>query len=153
MDMKELHHVGMVVDDIGLAMDDLGATLHTGWAPLQEVEATLWTPQGIISPTLRFTISASGPPHIELIESVAGTPWAGAAHLHHLAFWADDLAGTSRNLTVGGMPIEVTYHDDEIRPFGFVYHRHPAGTYLEIIDGARRPEFAEWIAAAADDAE
>ena len=84
MEMEELHHVGMVVDDIDRALDELGATLSTGWAPLQEVEATLWTPQGVIAPTRRFTLSTSGSPHIELVESVAGTPWSGAARLHHL---------------------------------------------------------------------
>jgi hypothetical protein len=153
MEMKELHHVGMVVEDIDLAMAELGATLDTGWAPLQEVEATLWTPEAIISPTLRFTISTSGAPHVELIESVSGTPWSGAARLHHLAFFAEDLVGVSQDLAAGGMPIVVTYHSEEVRPFGFAYHQHPAGTFLELIDGARRPEFAEWIAAADLDAD
>ena len=83
-------HVGIRVVDLEQGMEDLGSDLGVTWCRVQERDQRLWTPEGgAITTRLRFTYSAEGPLHLELLQGQPGTIWdAGAgAGLHHTGVW------------------------------------------------------------------
>ena len=89
-------HVGIRVVDLEAAMADLGPALGATWCQVQERDQRVWTPEGGARQTpLRFTYSAEGPVHLELLQGQPGTIWdAGdGAGLHHSGIWSDDVKG------------------------------------------------------------
>ena len=88
VDFQNLFHVGIRVPHLGLAMDELGAAMGLTWAPPRENPAqALWTPEhGLQEIPLKFTYSAEGPQHVELLEGPPGTFWdgRGCTGTHHV---------------------------------------------------------------------
>ena len=73
---QDLFHVGIRVPDLISAMDELGSSMGVTWAaPRDNPAQTLWSPKhGVQEVHLKFTYSAEGPQHIELLKVVAVRP-------------------------------------------------------------------------------
>ena len=145
-DWSRIYHVGIVVPDLGKAMDELGVELGISWPePQNRREKRFRTEHGTIESDLRFVYSIEGPPHLELIEAQAGTPWEAtdSGIIHHVGFWVDDLAEASEELVNAGAPIEITYDTPELQ--SFAYHLTSSGLRVELVDVARRPGIEAWL--------
>jgi catechol 2,3-dioxygenase-like lactoylglutathione lyase family enzyme len=144
----DVFHVGIVVDDLDAAMGTLGGTLGLTWAPVQQREQVVRTGDGDVrSDEIRFTYSAEGVPHLELIESATRRVWQPGppGQLHHVGAFATDVAAASRRLAADGAPLEFGGGDGD-EPAGFAYHLAPGGLRVELVEAARREQFARWMA-------
>lgn len=84
----ELHHVGIVVEDLDAAMAEMTRLLGIEWTDPQE------RPDG--ARTLRVAFSTSVP-RIELIQGNPDGVWdtSRGPKIDHLAFWIPDFAATT----------------------------------------------------------
>lgn len=82
--------------------------------------------------------SAGGPPAIELVQSVPGTPLAGSGgvNFHHLGFWTDRLGDSSHDLDAHGWPCAATVASPKNNPSRFTLQGSPHGFYVELFDTA-----------------
>jgi catechol 2,3-dioxygenase-like lactoylglutathione lyase family enzyme len=139
----DVFHVGVVVVDLDAAMARIGAGLGVDWASVQERSQPLRTAAGAcLTEDLRFTYSANGHLHVELIESGPGSVWTPTEPygLHHIGAFADDIAvapGSGMTLEFGGGHGEI--------PAGFAYYTAPEGIRVELVESARRGEFDRWF--------
>ena len=154
IDYQRLFHVGVRVPDLGAAMDEIGASMGVTWAERRENTAqSLWTPDaGLQEIHLKYTYSAEGPQHIELLEGPAGTFWDGtvSAGAHHVGVWADDVQGESDRLISQGWTL-VGAQQDPGAGAGvgmFTYLQPPSGLIVELVDSAVLPFFEQWWSAA-----
>jgi hypothetical protein len=87
---------------------------------------------------LRLVYSRQGPPYVELIEAVDGSPWPSrrGEPFHHLGVWAEDL---DRDAAEAGLELEF---DGRPHLLGFAYYR-PAGggARIELLDVRGREAF------------
>jgi len=154
IDYQRLFHVGVRVPRLEAAMDELGGSLGVMWAEAREADAQrLWTPEhGMQELRLRFTYSAEGPQHIELLEGPPGSFWDGREHpgAHHVGVWADDLeAETMRLAGIGWTLVGANRDPGDGDGYGvFTYLRPPSGLIVELVDVAVQPFFEQWWAAA-----
>ena len=154
IDFTNPFHVGIRVPDIDAAMDELGESLGLVWSELRESPTqALWTPtDGFQEIPLRYTYSASGPLHVELLQGPAGSFWDGDDRrgAHHLGVWADDVTGETNRLVDMGWTL-VGAHADPAAKAGygvFTYVQPPSGLIVELVDATVRPFFEQWWNAA-----
>jgi hypothetical protein len=139
----DVFHVGLVVADLELAMNTIGENLGIAWAPVQQRTQRVRTGAGEArDEPIIFTYSSDGPPHVELIQSTAGSVWEVTPRgcLHHIGAFAEDVTvppGPGMSLEFGGG------HGDE--PAGFAYYTGPNGFRVELVDGSRRDQFKAWF--------
>jgi hypothetical protein len=134
-------HTGIVVEDLAQSMEQFADVLGVRWHKPREFVTNVWSPEGTRERTLRFCYSKVGHP-LELVEAVPGTIWSsGAAGLHHLGFWADDLKAGAAALEAAGMALAATVPGPDGAPTAFAYHRHPGGFYVELVGSEARPAF------------
>lgn len=90
----ELHHVGIVVEDLEAAMEEMTALFGLEWTAPQERPDR--------DRTLRVAFSTSTP-RIELIQGNEGGIWSteGGPRIDHLAFWTDTDAAEARGAARG----------------------------------------------------
>lgn len=141
----DVFHVGLVVPDMDLAMKTIGENLGIGWAPVQQSTQPVRTGAGEVrEESIVFTYSSEGPPHVELIQSTAGSVWevTPAGCLHHIGAFVDDVtvAPPGMSLEFGGGRRE--------RAAAFAYYTAPGGLRVELVDGSRREQFEAWFAGA-----
>lgn len=142
----DVFHVGLSVPDLEVAMAEIGRNLGISWAPTQERVQKVRTGSGETRDEhILFTYSSDGPPHVELIQPEEGSVWGitPAGALHHIGAFADDVAtppGEGLTLEFGGG------HGES--PVGFAYYTSPQGIRIELVDGSRRQQFADWFAGA-----
>jgi hypothetical protein len=145
--LSELYHVGIVVPDIESGRARLSSLLGVDWGPIVESDTQIRHGTGddeIVS--LRLCYSTS-PPHLELVEERAGTPWVcnEFSNLHHIGFFSDSLDGDSRQLTTSACPLEICGREGDGAPRMFAYHRDPLGVRIEYVDAASRAMMAEYL--------
>jgi hypothetical protein len=131
-------HVGFIVPDLDSAMKEFQAALGIEWrAPIDAI-VPLRGPDSVIESNVYSVYSEGGPPAIELIQSVPGTPLAGSGGVsfHHLGFWTDRLASSSRDLDAHGWPCAATVASFDKEPSRFALHQSPHGFYVELFDTA-----------------
>jgi methylmalonyl-CoA/ethylmalonyl-CoA epimerase len=142
-DLGELHHVGIVVPDL----EDAAATVRR----LYDLPVTLFgetTYECRIDGTehttrQRIGLSAAGPPHIELLRAVPGSPvWTPAPGVHHLGFVVDDVPTASSELARRGARLWMAGTKDGRGPVGTCYHRDPLGQVIELLDRAAAARLA-----------
>jgi hypothetical protein len=97
---------------------------------------------------LRFTYSAQGPQHIELLEGAPGSIWDGreAPGLHHVGVWSDDVGGQTRALEARGWTVLMAQASPERNYGAFTYVQPPSGLIVELVWSAIEPMFARWFA-------
>lgn len=154
IDYSNPFHVGIRVPDIEAAMDELGDSLGLVWSELRETPGqSLWTPEaGLQEIPLRYTYSAAGPLHYELLQGPAGSFWDGNDQpgAHHLGVWADDVTAETNRLIDLGWTL-VGAHGDPAAGAGygiFTYVQPPSGLIVELVDTMVLPMFEQWWAAA-----
>lgn len=140
---QRMYHVGIVVPDLEAAMEELGTALGLSWPSPQSRTRTFRGPAGCFGAELRFVFSRQGPPYLELIEGVAGTPWEPGTGIHHIGIWVDDLEDAATRLAEAGAPIEVTYDTPSLE--SFTYHQVAGKLRVELVDIARRDVVEAWI--------
>jgi len=141
-----VYHVGIVVTDLERAMEQLGASLGVRWPAPQFRQRRFRAGERRFEAGLRFVYSIEGPPHLELIEGVPGTPWdpRAANSIHHVGVWVDDLTSAAGQLVAAGAPIELTYDTPTLE--SFTYHVMTAGLRIELVDASRRAGVEAWLA-------
>lgn len=153
LDPTDVFHTGFVVPDVDAAMEELGAVFGLSWAPVVRITMRLRGPDGPFDAAMTFTYSVQGPPHLELLGAVEGTPWnqsrgpepVGLQAAHHVGVWSDDVAADSEAMTAAGAPLVVTYDHSGEGARGFAYHRLPSGLLVEVVDRSRAPDFQRWF--------
>ncbi len=137
----DLYHTGIVVDDLASAMDRFGDLFGVTWFH-GGAKVRIVTDEGTMIAATAYALSAEGPHHVELVQSVAGTLYtvSGTGQAHHLGYWADDVTATSAALSARGRPkvagIYLTDHDAS--PI-CAYHQAGDGFYVELVSTALRP--------------
>ncbi len=154
IDYQDMFHVGIRVPDLAAAMDELGASMGVTWAEVRVNPAQgLWTPtEGLQEINLKYTYSAEGPQHIELLEGPPGTFWDGrtAPGAHHVGLWSDDVqTETDRLISLGWTLVGAQSDPGAGAGYGmFTYLQPPSGLIVELVDNAVLPHFEQWWSAA-----
>ena len=152
IDYQRIFHLGVRVPSLERAMDELGESLGVTWAEPRDIaDQSLWTPDsGLREVPLRFTYSAEGPQHIELLEGAPGTPWNGddAPGAHHVGVWVDDIAIETERLVGLGWDLVAAHQPPGERYGVFTYLRPRSGLIVELVDAVIAPHFEQWWAAA-----
>jgi hypothetical protein len=137
-------HVGFIVPELNSAMKEFKAALGIEWRTPIHAIVPLRGPDGVVESNVHSVYSKGGPPAIELVESVPGTPLAGdgGVNFHHLGFWTDRLASSSRELDAHGWPCAATVAGSADQPSRFTLQQSPYGFYVELFDTAapRHPD-------------
>jgi Glyoxalase/Bleomycin resistance protein/Dioxygenase superfamily len=145
--LTNAYHVGVRVADLEQAMREFEAFAGLTWCSVQTRQQRVWTPRdGAFTTPLRFTYSAQGPMHVELLQGELGTMWdAGAgAGLHHTGVWVDDVAAETERLTSTGWSLVAAYSAPEDGFGVFTYVESASGFVLELVDVAVQPMFERW---------
>jgi hypothetical protein len=149
VDYARCYHQGIRVPDLDVAMAELGSSMGVTWCEPQQREQGVWLPDvGATTVPLRFTYSAEGPQHIELLEGAPGSVWDGRQNpgLHHVGVWSDDVAGETQALLNQGWTLLLAQQAPE-KGFGaFTYIQPPSGLIVELVWSAVQPMFDRWFA-------
>ncbi len=154
IDMTRMFHLGVRVPSLEAAMDELGGGLSLTWSePRENPGQTLWTPDGGLQEIhLKYTYSADGPQHVELLEGPPGSFWDGREHAgaHHVGVWTDDVAAETDRLVAAGWTLVGAHRDpSDGGGFGvFSYVQPPSGLIVELVDASVQPFFQQWWDAA-----
>ncbi len=149
VDYGRCYHQGIRVPDLEAAMAEMGESLGVTWCRVQESEQVVWLPDaGECRIPLRFTYSAEGPQHIELLQGAAGSIWDGrsAPGLHHVGVWSDDVAGETRALEQRGWKVLMAQAPPDRGYGAFTYVQPPSGLIVELVWSAIAPMFQRWFA-------
>lgn len=134
-----LDHVGIVVPDLEAAMEALSANLGVEWTGPHEPKMTMHDAAHGTHPVELRTASTTQYPRLELIEARPDSPWSldgDSMLLHHVAYFAGDLAADSSRVAAP-CPIEIAgVGPDGESPKIFTYHVHN-GLRFELLE--RRP--------------
>jgi hypothetical protein len=149
VDYSRCYHQGVRVPDLDEAMKELGDALGVTWCAPQERQQAVWLPSvGATTIPLRFTYSAEGPQHVELLEGAAGSPWDGrqSPGLHHVGMWSDDVRGDTEALLAAGWTLGLAQQAPEAGYGAFTYVQPPVGPLVELVWSGLRPMFDRWFA-------
>jgi hypothetical protein len=130
MTMGLIWHFAVAVPDIGAGMEEIGKAFGVSWRPVQVSQATLRDKAGVEHRmSVKWTFSEGGPPAIEMVEAIPGTPLDAPADsvLHHIGYWVDDLHTESVRLVESGWPLVASSDTVAI-------HLGPGGLMLEPCD-------------------
>ncbi|MEV0354899.1 VOC family protein [Nocardia sp. NPDC050697] len=141
-DLAELHHVGIVADDVEAAAAALNRLYGLDIRVFGETEFTCRI-DGVAQRTVQRMALSAGPPHVELLRTVPDSPiWRPTdTGIHHLGFVADDVAAVSAELTRRGAPLWMAGGDGSTPP-GACYHRDPLGQIVEVLSRATAERLA-----------
>lgn len=152
VDFSRCYHQGIRVPDLDLAMAELGDALGVSWCTPQEHPQTVWLPDaGETVIPLRFTYSAQGPQHLELLEGAPGSIWDGreSPGLHHVGVWSDDVAADTAALLDAGWTLLMA-QQPPAKGYGvFTYLQPPSGLIVELVWSVVQPMFERWFAGGA----
>lgn len=135
VDPGGFYHVCFAVPDLEKAMTELSEMVGVTFGEPIRSQLGPW------SYSLVFTREA---PHIELVSSVEGSPWAtDAARFHHLGWWTSCLPKTIETWSESGGTMHFDGREHGRR---FAYSDAPhSGVRLEAVDSVQRPDFlARW---------
>lgn len=145
MDMKDAH-IGLQVPALEVGLRELTALLGLEFAEPLELPVTVQVGEEIERSTGRFTVSRSGPPHVEVTENVPGSAiWTtddDSVAFHHLGFWVDDVEAAAGRFAAAGYPVEAAGLTEDGR-YRYAYHR-VGGLRIELCAVAAREAFERW---------
>ncbi|WP_280436340.1 VOC family protein [Nocardia carnea] len=142
-DLAQLHHVGLVVDDLEESATTLRELYGVDVALFAEAHYSCVI-DGVQYDTVQRMGLSAGPPFVELIRTVPDSPvWQPCPGIHHLGFVVEDLVSASAELTARGAPLWMSGGRAGVSPGSAVYHRDPLGQVIELLD----PSTAERLAA------
>ena len=149
IDYGRCYHQGVRVPDLDAAMDELGDSMSLRWCQPQQRDQAVWVPgEGATTVPLRFTYSADGPQHIELLQGTPGSVWDGRDQpgLHHVGLWSDDLVGETERMVAAGWTLRLAQRDPAEGYGAFTYVQPPSGLLVELVSSALKPMFDRWFA-------
>jgi len=149
VDYTGCYHQGVRVPDLETAMAELGDVLSLTWCEPQARDQSVWLPEvGSTTIPLRFTYSADGPQHVELLQGAIGSIWDGSQQpgLHHVGLWSDDIASETNELVAAGWTLRLAQRDPEDGYGVFTYVQPPSGLLVELVSTAVQPMFERWFA-------
>ena len=149
VDFTRAYHIGVRVPDLDVAMAEMGTSLGLTWAAVQERDQSVWTPAtGAVAVPLRFTYSAEGPQHLELLQGAPGSVWhAGdAPGIHHTGVWVDDIVSETNALVAKGWTLAAAGQSPDDGYGSFTYVVPPSGLIVELVSSALEPMFQRWWA-------
>jgi catechol 2,3-dioxygenase-like lactoylglutathione lyase family enzyme len=149
VDYRRCYHQGIRVPDLEAAMAELGAALSLEWCEVQVREQAVWLPDvGSTTVPLRFTYSAAGPQHVELLEGAPGSVWDGREQpgLHHVGVWSDDVGGETAALVEAGWTVRLAQVSPADGYGVFTYVQPPSGVLVELLSTLVKPMFDRWFA-------
>lgn len=143
---EDLYHTGIVVPDLEAAMARFTALAGYRWIKPMRYTLPFRTVTGPRELTSNLVYSVQAP-YIELVQEVPGTPWVAAPGnaVHHLGYFADDLAETAAMLEDNGFTFEMTGDVPGSKLAMFAYYVDAGGTRIEIVDRALFPDFAAFV--------
>ncbi len=130
-------------------MAEMGAELSLTWCEVQVRQQGCWTPEGGFAlHALRFTYSAEGPQHVELLEGAPGSVWfAGdSPGVHHVGVWVDDVVAETNAAVANGWRVAAASKSPDDGYGSFTYVVSPSGFIVELVDAAVLPRFERWWA-------
>ncbi len=131
----DLYHTGFVVDDLGAAQQEVGRLFGVTWLE-GGGSVRMVTPDGPSVVTTKYAMSAEGPHHVELVESLPGTLYTASTSLrpHHLGYWVLDVEAASTTLSASGLPCaaSVSIEGSDRGPIA-AYHQAGDDFYVEIV--------------------
>jgi catechol 2,3-dioxygenase-like lactoylglutathione lyase family enzyme len=143
--LTDQFHTGFIVRDLEAAVEGLRDVLGVRWTAAHRIDVDAWTQSGRLRTRLRYVYSVEKP-HIELIETKAGTLWSATEELslHHLGFWVDDLVAEAARLEELGLERELAGASDRnLDPHRVTYHRHRTGLRIELVDRVLEPSMEQ----------
>ena len=147
---EDFYHTGIIVPDLEAAMARLSALAGYHWITQLTYTLPFRTTNGTRELTSTFVYSIQSP-HVELIKEVPDSPWMAAPgnSVHHLGYFADNLADTARMLEANGFTFEATADVSPPDLALFAYYIDAIGTRIEIVDRALFPDFPAFLQSAA----
>ncbi len=136
----DLFHTGMVVDDLDAAKQEFGRLLGLTWLE-GGGKVQMRTAEGRSTVVTKYAISAEGPHHLELVQSVPGTLYTTnrTARAHHVGYWVDDVQAVSDALSRSGLTNAVHISFGGHRPPITAYHEAGNGFWIEIVARSMKP--------------
>jgi hypothetical protein len=139
-------HVGIVVEELESAVADVESCAGLTFAAPSRYRVPVRFGNDVSSVEFHYSYSTSGPPYLELMAAVPGTPWQpGGRASHHLGYWVDDLAGCAKRLASQGF---VTIAEDAGGdvPRSFVMLAAPSTPFVvELVAASNRPALERWL--------
>ena len=130
-------HVGFIVPDLDAAMKEFRAALGITWRAPAEAMVPLRGPDGVIESKVHSVYSEGGPPASSSSSQSHARHWPlNGVSFHHLGFWTDRLARSSRDLDAHGWPCAATVASIDTDPRRFTLHQSPYDFYVELFDTA-----------------
>ena len=136
----DLFEIGLVVADLDAAIEEFHKALGYRFELIVDGVLPTRDELGESTPPMRMTVSREQP-QLELLEAVPGTHLAARAGtgLHHLGYYVDDLAASSKALTALGIPYVCGGFAEEVSPASWAYHAMSDGTLIELVDRQTAP--------------
>jgi catechol 2,3-dioxygenase-like lactoylglutathione lyase family enzyme len=143
---EDLYHTGIVVPDLDAAMARFAVLAGYRWIKPMRFTLPFRTDAGTRELTSNFVYSQQAP-YLELIQETPGTPWVAAPGnaVHHLGYFADDLAEAGKALEYNGFTLEMTADVPGSALAMFAYYVDAGGTRIEIVDRALFPDFPAFV--------
>jgi catechol 2,3-dioxygenase-like lactoylglutathione lyase family enzyme len=137
----DLFHTGIVVDDLDAAKEEFGRLLGVTWLE-GGGKVRMVTAVGESRVVTKYAVSAEGPHHVELVQSVPGTLYEanGSNRAHHVGYWVDDVQAVSAALARNGLPkvVLISIGRDDRPPIS-AYHEAGDGLYIELVARSMKP--------------
>ncbi|MBY8860993.1 VOC family protein [Nocardia sp. CA2R105] len=142
----DFYHTGIVVPDLEAAKVRMSELAGYRWTTTLVTEVPVRIGDEDRTLEMRYVYSLDAP-RIELVQEVPGTLWEATPRLatHHLGYFCDDLAATSKLLEEAGFEREVCAVIDGVAPSIFAFHVSLDGVRIEIVDRTRIPDLAEYL--------
>ena len=136
----DLFEIGLVVPDLEAAIEEFHHALGYTFSLIVDGVLPTRDENGDSTPPMRMAVSREQP-QLELLEAVPGTQLAAPAgtSMHHLGYYVDDLAASSRTLAALGMPLACGGFDGATSPVSWAYHKMADGTLIELVDRQTAP--------------
>ncbi|MCX4090727.1 VOC family protein [Nocardia sp. alder85J] len=152
MKADDQFHLGIVTTDFDATVAALTATLGYEWGirMTNPVDVELPTGPRQVELTCQFSIQQ---PRLEIVSSVAGTLWepVPGGGIHHLGYWADDVAADVAELTRNGWEVEATRPMPGTDPADgvlfFAFLSSARGFRIELVDRRVEPGMRQCWAA------
>lgn len=136
----DLFHTGIVVDDLEAAKDEFGRLLGVTWLE-GGGKVKMTSAEGEQAVVTKYAISAEGPHHVELVQSLPGTLYTanGSHRAHHVGYWVDDVPAVSEALLESGLTNAVLISFGGGRPPITAYHEAGDGFWIELVARSMKP--------------
>jgi catechol 2,3-dioxygenase-like lactoylglutathione lyase family enzyme len=129
--MGSIWHIGIAVPDLEKGQKELGEVFGLRWRPARVRKLTLIEAAGRpYEVECHVAFSLGGPFAVEVWQAIPGAPldMPEAGGVHHIGYWADNLAAEAKQLDTPGY---ASYAMAGTTP---LLNRGPAGTLIELCD-------------------